>query len=64
MFLMQGKAFQANRTVSTRTLKHMPCIGETVFHGGSDSKESSCNTGDQGSILGLGRSPGKEVECN
>ena len=28
------------------------------FPGGSDSKESACNVGDLGSILGLGRSPG------
>ena len=27
--------------------------------GSSDSKESACNTGDTGSILGLGRSPGE-----
>ena len=27
------------------------------FPGGSDGKESACNTGDPGSILGLGRSP-------
>ena len=27
--------------------------------GGSDGKESTCNAGDQGSILGLGRSPGE-----
>ena len=26
--------------------------------GGSDSKESTCNSGDLGSIPGLGRSPG------
>ena len=26
---------------------------------GSDSKESACNAGDPGSILGLGRSPGE-----
>ena len=26
--------------------------------GGSDNKESSCNAGDQGLILGSGRSPG------
>ena len=30
--------------------------------GGSDSKESACNTGDQGSIPGLKRSPGGK-EC-
>ena len=29
------------------------------FPGGSDSKESTCNAGDVGSIPGLGRSPGK-----
>ena len=28
------------------------------FPGGSDSKESACNTGDLGLIPGLGRSPG------
>ena len=30
-----------------------------VFPGGSDSKESTCNAGDLGSIPGLGRSPGE-----
>ena len=29
------------------------------FSGGSDGKESACNVGDQGSIPGSGRSPGK-----
>ena len=29
------------------------------FPGGSDSKESTCNIGDPGLILGLGRSPGE-----
>ena len=29
-----------------------------VFCGGSDGKESTCNAGDLGLILGLGRSPG------
>ena len=28
--------------------------------GGSDGKESACNMGDLGSILGLGKSPGEE----
>ena len=27
------------------------------FLGGSDGKESACNAGDPGSVLGLGRSP-------
>ena len=30
-----------------------------AFHGGSDGKESACNAGDPGLILGLGRSPGE-----
>ena len=29
------------------------------FPGGSDGKASACNAGDQGSIPGLGRSPGE-----
>jgi len=29
------------------------------FPGGSDGKESACNAGDLGLILGLGRSPGE-----
>ena len=29
--------------------------------GDSDSKESTCNAGDQGSILELGISPGEEI---
>ena len=32
------------------------CYG---FPGGSDSKESACNTGDLGLIPGLGRCPGE-----
>ena len=31
------------------------------FPGGSDDKESACNAGDPGTILGLGRSPGGEA---
>ena len=33
------------------------------FPGGSDGKESACNAGDLGLILGSGRSPG-EGNCN
>ena len=29
------------------------------FPGGSDGKESTCNTGDLGSVPGSGRSPGE-----
>ena len=32
----------------------------SIFPGGSHGKESACNAGDLGSILGLGRSPGEE----
>ena len=31
------------------------------FPRGSDGKESACNAGDLGSVLGLGRSPGEET---
>ena len=34
---------------------------ERGFPGGSDSKESTCNAGDLGSIPGLGRSPGEGI---
>ena len=37
--------------------------GERDFPGGSGSKESACNAGDLGSILGSGRSPGEENGC-
>ena len=30
-----------------------------LFPGGSNSKETACNAGDLGSILGLGRAPGE-----
>ena len=30
------------------------------FPGGSEGKASACNEGDQGSIPGLGKSPGEE----
>jgi len=33
------------------------------FPGGSDSKESTSNAGDLGSVPGLGRSPGKGNGC-
>ena len=33
------------------------------FRGGSAGKESACNTGDLGSIPGLGRSPGEGKGC-
>ena len=41
-------------------LKYLNIIKWVVgFPGGSDGKESACNAGDPGSILGLGRLPGE-----
>ena len=34
-------------------------LEEMGFPGGSAGKESACNAGDLGSILGLGKSPGE-----
>ena len=34
-------------------------LGASNEIGGSDGKESACNAGDPGSILGSGRSPGE-----
>ena len=46
-------------SISASFCKGVHC--KWVFPGGSDSKESSCNAGDLGSIPGLGRSPGREL---
>ena len=35
-------------------------LAAEVFPAASNSKEFACNTGDPGSILGLGKSPGEE----
>ena len=43
--------------VSPVFLKRSTVLG---FPGSSDGKESACNTGDLGSILGLGGSPGED----
>ena len=42
-----------------RNFQLLPIIERMGFPGGSDSKESACNTGDTGSIPGLGRSSGE-----
>ena len=63
------------QTLSTRkphTHVHPACVRSIVsisgggseprgFPDGSDGKESACNAGDLGSILGLGRSPGEGI---
>jgi len=38
---------------------YLPLVPAKGFAGDSDSKESTCNAGDLGSIPGLGRSPGE-----
>ena len=38
--------------------KEIECANGWGFPGGSDSKESACNVGGLGLILGLGRPPG------
>ena len=40
---------------------HLHCYsdGPYLFSSDSDGKASACNVGDQGSIPGLGRSPGE-----
>ena len=59
----QAKLIASSTLISTNTLNtsilicYMPCI--MGFPGGSDGKESACNAGNQGSIPGLGRSPGE-----
>ena len=45
------------RTRRTWSATHTAYIHD--FPGGSDSKESTCNAGDLGSIPGSGRSPGE-----
>ena len=49
-------AVQSNCTLLKKKKKLNRRMG---FPGGSADKESTCNEGDQGSIPGLGRSPGK-----
>ena len=43
-----------------RKFEFMTSLAYLDFLGGSDSKESTCNAGDLGSIPGSGRSPGEE----
>ena len=42
-----------------RTITYLHVCTSWGFPGGSDGKESACNEGDPGSILGLRRSPGE-----
>ena len=47
------------RTQVTGLISPIQGAKKTCFPGGSDSKESACNMGDLGLILGSGRSPGE-----
>ena len=42
-----------------KTVNNLPVMQETGFLCGSAGKESTCNAGDLGSNLGLGRFPGE-----
>ena len=44
--------------------KLLPGIHSLGFRGGSDGKESACNTGDLGSIPGLGIYPGEGMAAH
>ena len=48
--LIKKKEFFNQSDISSSTILGFPCV--------SDVKESACNAGDLGLILGLGRSPG------
>ena len=54
---LQSMGLQESDT--TEWLTHTPLTMLTGLPGGSDSKESACNAGNLGSILGLQRSPGE-----
>ena len=41
------------------TMKYVHASKPVGYLGGSDDKESACNSEDPGSIPGLGRSPGE-----
>ena len=54
---MKGKNF--HMLILMAWVQNSVLIGKCLgFPGGSDSKESTCNAGDLGSIPGLGRSSG------
>ena len=53
---MEGYPYHSYRSIDSIFLR---CPFFPYFPVGSDCKESTCNTGDLGSILGLGRSPGE-----
>ena len=63
LFYISALLFLLFLTIFVSFLAPLFCFvfHELSLHGGSDSKEPTCNAGDPGSILGLGRSPGKAM---
>ena len=56
---MQGSRKKIHQQMSPMYVLLFLSSAHTRFPGGSDGKESACNAGDLGSILGSGRSPGE-----
>ena len=57
-----GYLHQDRESIGLTQFTVLASVPKTVllgFPGGSDSKESTCNAGDPGSICGSGRSPGE-----
>ena len=55
MFSSEGKIHFPKKILETEWL----WTSQWGMHGASDHKKTACNAGDQGSIPGLGRSPGE-----
>ena len=56
---MDGGAWWATVHGVTKSQSQLSNFSSLHFPGGSAGKESACTAGDPGSVLGLGRSPGK-----
>ena len=56
---MDGGAWCRLLSMESQRVGHDWVTSLSCFPGGSDCKESTCNAGHLGSILGLGRSPGE-----
>ena len=54
----RGSSRGSSRPRDQTHISYFSCTGKD-FPGGSDGKESACDAGDLGSILGLGRPPGE-----
>ena len=58
LFYIPSKALADEATASMVQDNLIDLVKNLGFPGGSDGKESVCNVGDLGLILGMGRSPG------